>query len=59
MPMDKPINELRRGGLEELGRLIVKNSKGDGMHPVAIDGLQCIRMSAPNHELPHVYNPCL
>lgn len=59
MPMDKPINELRRDGLEELGRLIIKNSNGDGMHPVAIGGLQCIRMSTPSHELPHVYNPCV
>jgi len=57
--MDKPINEPSRDRLAELGRLIVKNSNGDGMHPVAIAGLQCIRMSAPNHELPHVYKPCV
>jgi len=57
--MDKPINDLRQDRLAELGRLIVKNSKGDGMHPVAIGGLQCIRLSAPNDELPHVYNPCV
>lgn len=56
--MDKPINELSRDRLAELRRLIAKNSNGDGMHPVAIGGLQCIRMSAPNDELPHVYNPC-
>lgn len=59
MLMDKPINELRRDSFRELARLIVKNSNGDGMHPVEIDALQCIRMSTPNHELPHVYNPCL
>jgi len=57
--MDKPINALSRDRLAELGRLILKNSAGDGMHPVAIGGLQCIRLSAPNHELPHVYNPCV
>ena len=58
--MDKPINELSRCWLAELGRLIIKNSKGeDGMHAVAIGGLQCIRLSAPNNELPHVYNPCV
>jgi AraC-like DNA-binding protein len=57
--MDKPINGLRRDRLAELGRLIVKNSNGDGMHPVAIGGLQCIRLSAPNDELPHVYKPCV
>ena len=59
MLMGKPINELRRDSFRELARLIFKNSNGDGMHPVAIDALQCIRMSTPNHELPHVYNPCL
>lgn len=57
--MDKPINELSLDRLAELGRLIAKNSKGDGMHPVAIGGLQCIQLSAPNSELPHVYSPCV
>ncbi len=57
--MDKPINELSRDRLAELGRLIVKNSKGDGIHPAVIAGLQCIRLSAPNDELPHVYKPCV
>ena len=58
--MDKPINAPSRDRLAELGRLIVKNSNGtDGMHPVAIDGLQCIRVSAPDMELPHVYKPCI
>ena len=58
--MDKPISAPSRERLAELGRLIVKNSNGqDGMHPVAIGGLQCIRMSAPDDELPQVYNPCV
>lgn len=58
--MDKPINAPSRDRLAELGRLIVKNSNGtDGMHPVAIGGLQCIRVSAPDMELPHVYKPCI
>ncbi len=57
--MHKPINEWSRRRLAELGRLIVRNSKGDGMHPVAIGGLQCIQLSAPNDELPHVYKPCV
>lgn len=29
------------------------------MHPVAIDGVHCIRLSAPHDELPHVYSPCV
>ncbi len=57
--MNKPINELAVGRLAELGSLIVKYSKGDGMHPAAVSGLHCIQMSAPNLELPHVYNPCV
>ena len=58
--MDKPISAPTRERLAELGRLIVKNSNGqDGMHPVSIGGVQCIRMSAPDDELPHVYNPCV
>ena len=57
--MSKSINELTASRLRELGALTVKYSKGDGMHASAVSGLHCIQLSAPNLELPHVYNPCV
>lgn len=57
--MDKPINGSTRDRLAELGGLIARHAGGDGMHPAAISGLQCIQLSSPNSELPHVYNPCV
>ena len=57
--MDKPISELTQERLSELGGLVAKYSNGDGMHPAAIGGLHCIRLSMPNMELPHVYHPSI
>lgn len=57
--MDKPIKGSIRDRLAELGGLIARHADGDGMHPAAISGLQCIQLSSPNSELPHVYNPCV
>jgi AraC-like DNA-binding protein len=57
--MAQIINELEVERLRELGTLITKYSIGDGIHPVAIGGLHCIRLSAPHMQLPSVYNPCV
>jgi AraC-like DNA-binding protein len=57
--MKRQINDLARQQLRELARLTVKYSKGDGIHPTLIQGLQCIRLSARHQELPHVYQPCV
>jgi AraC-like DNA-binding protein len=57
--MSKPINGLSSDWQHELGSLIVKNSNGDGMHLSAVDGVHCIQLSAPNMELPTVYQPCI
>jgi len=57
--MESKINDIERSGLRELGALISKYSNGDGIHPAAIDGLQCIRLSAPHMQLPSVYRPCV
>jgi AraC-like DNA-binding protein len=52
-------NDLSAASMRELGGLIAKYSKGDGMHPTAVSGLHCIRLTEPHMELPHVYNPCV
>lgn len=57
--MNKPITESTASQLRELAALTVKYSSGDGMHSSAVQGLQCIQLSAPNLELPHVYQPCI
>jgi len=57
--MKREINDIAQSRLEELGAVIIKNSSGDGIHPAAIEGLQCIRLSAPNMQLPSVYRPCV
>jgi AraC-like DNA-binding protein len=57
--MNKRINELTTDRLRELGALAVKCSNGDGMHASAVGGLHCIKLSAPNLELPHVYQPSI
>jgi AraC-like DNA-binding protein len=57
--MKRQINDLARQQLRELARLTVKYSKGDGIHPTLIQGLQCIRLSERHQELPHVYQPCV
>src|SRR6187397_11520 len=57
--MSKINNELSATSMRELGGLIAKYSSGDGMHPSAVKGLHCIKLSEPHMELPHVYNPCV
>jgi AraC-like DNA-binding protein len=41
----------------ELGMLALKFSSGEGIHPTAIAGLRCIRLSEPHLQLPSVYQP--
>jgi AraC-like DNA-binding protein len=41
----------------ELAPLVDRFSNGDGIHPTAIPGLQCLRMSATNSVTPSVYSP--
>ena len=55
--MDRPINDLFEARQRELGSLVSRFSSGEGIHPTAIPGLQCIRLSAPHLQLPSVYQP--
>jgi AraC-like DNA-binding protein len=57
--MHRPINDIAHDRLEELGALISKYSNGDGIHPAAIGGVNCIRLSAPQMQLPSVYQPSI
>jgi AraC-like DNA-binding protein len=57
--MNSTINDIGRTQLAELGTLVDKYSGGDGIHPSAIGGLHCIRLSAPHLQLPSVYQPCV
>lgn len=41
----------------EIGELVQRFSRGDGMHATAIAGLHCIQLSAPHAPLPTVYRP--
>lgn len=43
----------------ELGELVSRHSAGEGMHPTAIEGLHCIKLSAPQMQLPSVYQPSI
>ena len=43
----------------ELAKLVDKYSDGDGIHPTAVPGLGCIKMSAPSMKMPGVYAPSL
>src|SRR5215212_9699544 len=45
--------------MQDLSALTSRHSAGDGMHPTAIKGLTCIRLSTPHRKLPHVYQPCI
>lgn len=45
--------------MQTLVSLVDKYSNGDGMHPTAIPGLECIRMSEPAVQTPWVYQPSL
>jgi hypothetical protein len=55
--MDIPFNALPEARQREIGELILRFSKGEGMHASAIAGLHCIRLSAPHAPLPTVYRP--
>jgi AraC-like DNA-binding protein len=57
--MKSVINELSMAGYRELGELTAQFSSGDGIHPTAIAGLHCIRLSERLRQLPVVYNPCV
>ncbi len=57
--MLKPIKDLRESGRGELGELITRFSSGDGVTQTAIQGLHCIRLSAPHLKLPGVYQPSI
>ena len=45
--------------LARLAALVGKYSSADGMNPTAIEGLRCLRMSAPSQKMPTVYQPSL
>lgn len=41
----------------ELIALVEKYSDGDGIHPTAITGVRCLKLSQPSLKMPVVYNP--
>jgi len=47
----------RHQTFQQLATLVDKYSNGDGIHPTAISGLQCLKMSATNMATPSVYQP--
>jgi AraC-like DNA-binding protein len=57
--MGKPINKLWKGEQEELGALVSRFSNGGGINRTAIEGLNCIRLSERQMQLPSVYQPSL
>lgn len=57
--MEKQINDLQRNQFAALGAVVARYSNGDGMHPAAIEGVHCIRLSQPHLQLPTVYRPCV
>ncbi len=57
--MKNGINGLTAPGQRELAALVDKYSSGDGIHPSAIGGVQCIKLSEPHQQLPSVYQPCV
>jgi AraC-like DNA-binding protein len=57
--MKNGINGLSAAGQRELAALVDKYSDGDGIHPSAIGGVHCIKLSAPHTQLPSVYQPCV
>lgn len=57
--MKHEINAMEDDGRRELAVLIDKYSSGDGVNATAINGLFCIRLSAPNMKLPSVYQPSI
>jgi AraC-like DNA-binding protein len=57
--MRHEINAIEDGQRRELAVLIDKYSSGDGVNATAVNGLFCIRLSAPNMKLPSVYQPSI
>jgi AraC-like DNA-binding protein len=53
------INALEDIRRRELAELVQKYSSGDGVHATAVNGLSCIRLSAPDMKLPSVYQPSI
>ncbi len=43
----------------DLANLVERFSNGDGIHPTAVPGLQCLKISAPNSVTPSVYQPSI
>jgi AraC-like DNA-binding protein len=57
--MSSGINGLEKDNQAELADLVTRFSSGEGIHPTAVQGLDCIRLSAPQLPLPSVYEPCI
>jgi AraC-like DNA-binding protein len=57
--MKSQINGIAVSQLQELGALTAKFSSGDGIHPTAVGGVACIKLSEPHMQLPAVYQPCV
>jgi len=57
--MTTEINTVGSAQRQELATLIHKHSSGDGIHATPIQGLFCIRLSAPDLKLPSVYQPSI
>ncbi len=57
--MKPEINAIEDPRRRELAALIDNYSSGDGVHATAVNGLFCIRLSAPNMKLPSVYQPSI
>lgn len=57
--MSSGITEMQQSNFAELAFLTARYSNGDGIHATAINGLRCIKLSAPNLKLPSVYEPSI
>ena len=57
--MGPAINDLFTSRQRELGALIGKYSSGEGIHATAVEAVHCIRLSAPDTQLPTVYRPSI
>jgi AraC-like DNA-binding protein len=57
--MSSEITNAEQSNLAELAALTARHSNGDGIHATAINGLRCIKLSAPNLKLPSVYEPSI
>jgi AraC-like DNA-binding protein len=57
--MEREINAIEAGRLQELAMLTDKYSSGEGVHATAVNGVFCIRLSATNMKLPSVYQPSI